>query len=99
MIRVETDAIGTVKVKPEADFEAIMEASADVQEFTANVAIELKSTVLAAIVATQDEYINIIQSKKQIPVELRSSLKEMVFSFVQEIDQEEIDSFRETVTG
>ncbi len=101
MIKVETDTMGTGRVKQEADFKSIIKASADVQEFTTNCGIELKSAVLAAIVAAQDEYIRVIQSKskKQMPVELKSSLKETIFSFVQDIDQGEIDQFREMVTG
>ena len=71
-------------VKPEADFTGLMKSSRDVQEFTENVGIELKSSVLAAIVAAQDEYLRVIQSrsKKQMPVELRSSLKETRAVFI-----------------
>lgn len=56
--------------------------------------------MVTAIVAAQDEYLRVIQSrsKKQMPVELRSSLKETIFSFVREIDLDEIDEFREMVT-
>ena len=50
-------------VKPEADFTGLAVNSGDVQEFTENVGIELKSAVLAAIVAAQDEYLRVIQSK------------------------------------
>ena len=101
MIRVETDTMGTKVAKQEADFRDIMNASGDVQEFTVNVGIELKSAVLAAIVAAQDEYLRVIQSKskKQMPIELRSSLKETVFGFIKDIDQNEVEKFRELVTG
>ena len=87
-------------VKPEADFTGLAVNSGDVQEFTENVGIELKSAVLAAIVAAQDEYLRVIQSKtkKLMPVDLRSSLKETIFGFVQDIELDEIDEFREMVT-
>ena len=99
MIRVETDTLGSVKL--DADFTKIMNNAGDVQEFTADVGIELKSAVLAAIVAAQDEYLRVIQSKskKQMPIELKNSLKETIFGFVEDIDPDEIDEFREMVTG
>ena len=99
MIRVETDTLGSVKL--DADFTKIMNNAGDVQEFTADVGIELKSAVLAAIVAAQDEYLRVIQSKskKQMPVELKSSLKETIFGFVKDMDSDEIDKFREMVIG
>ena len=88
-------------VKPEADFTGLAVNSGDVQEFTENVGIELKSAVLAAIVAAQDEYLRVIQSKtkKLMPVDLRSSLKETIFGFVQDIELDDIDEFRAMVTG
>ena len=99
MIRVETDTLGSVKL--DADFTKIMNNAGDVQEFTADVGIELKSAVLAAIVAAQDEYLRVIQSKskKQMPIELKNSLKETIFGFVEDIDPDEIDEFREMVIG
>ena len=99
MIRVETDTLGSVKL--DADFTKIMNNAGDVQEFTADVGIELKSAVLAAIVAAQDEYLRVIQSKskKQMPIELKNSLKETIFGFVKDMDSDEIDKFREMVIG
>ncbi len=84
----------------EADFNAIMEASADVDEFLIRVGNELRWTVLGAIVVAQDEYIRIIQSmcEKQMPIELRSSLVETIFNYVQNTDQEDIDYYRKTMT-
>ena len=91
MIRVETDTLGSVKL--DADFTKIMNNAGDVQEFTADVGIELKSAVLAAIVAAQDEYLRVIQSKskKQMPIELKNSLKETIFGFVEDIDPDEVN--------
>ena len=101
MIRVETDTLGTGNVKLDADFTKNMKNAGDIQEFTADVGIELKSAVFAAIVAAQDEYLRVIQSKskKQMPVELKSSLKETIFGFVKDMDSDEIDKFREMVIG
>ena len=103
MIRVETDTLGSVElekhVELDADFTQIMKNDGDVQEFTTDVWIELKSAVLAAIVAAHDEYLRVIQSKskKQMPVELKNSLKETILGFVEDIDTDEIDEFREMV--
>ena len=100
MIKVETD---TTKggVKEEAEFRDILKASDDVQEFTRNVGLELKAAVLATIVTAQDEYIRVIQYNLEKPMgaELRDSLKETIFNFVKDIDQDEVVKFREMVTG
>ena len=101
MINVETDTTKAMRIKHEADFTAIAKASSDVQEFTSECGIELKSAVLGAIVAAQDEYIRIIQSKtpKELPVDLKASLKETIAGFARDIDDDEINEFRELVTG
>ena len=101
MIKVETDTIGAKMLTNGADFSDIMNASGNVDEFTVNVGIELKSAVLAAIVAAQDEYLRVIQSKteNQIPTDLVDSLKETIFDFVQDIDQDEIEQFRKMTSA
>ena len=101
MIKVETDTIGAKMLTNVADFSDIMNASGNVDEFTVNVGIELKSAVLAAIVAAQDEYLRVIQSKteNQIPTDLVDSLKETIFDFVQDIDQDEIEQFRKMTSA
>lgn len=100
MIRVETETSGVPCVKFKADFRAIRRASGDVDEFTNNCGIELMTTVLAAIVSAQNEYLRILQgmAKKQLDAELKNRMNETIFKYVQDIDLEDIDKFRELVT-
>ena len=99
MIKIKTD-ISTV-LNQEADFSEIAKKSPNVETFTTECGIELKSAVLGAVVAAQDEYIRIIQSMtpNELPVDLKASLKESLFSFVKDITNDDLAEFREMVTG
>lgn len=101
MIRIETDTIVTGRVKPEADFRDVFEGAEDFDEFTTFCGLEMKSAVLAAIVAAQDEYVRMVKSmaKKPMPEDLAESLKETIFGFVEDLDLSDVAEFRELVTG